>query len=482
MSNTVEIPATPAPRLRELRELPGPRGWPLIGNLLQVDRSRVHSQVEEWARRYGTIFRFQLASRRLVVITDHALVGAMLRDRPDGFRRTARLMQIGSEMGLQGGVFGAEGEVWKRQRRMVMAGFDPRHLRAYFPALVSVSTRLQNRWRKAAAAQRPIDLQPDLMRFTVDAISGLAFGADVNTLESDDEVIQKHLDKIFPALARRMFSALPTWRWWKTAADHEIERSVAAVNTAIQGFVAAARERLANDPARREAPANLLEAMLVAADDAGSGITDVDVSGNVMTMLLAGEDTTANTLAWMICLLHRHPAALARARDEIDRVAGPMSQWTLERFAALPFVEACANETMRLKPVAPMLVLQAAHDTTLADVRVPAGTMVWAAMRADSLKNEHFDDASAFRPERWLDAEAGPRATSANRIAMPFGAGPRVCPGRQLAMLEMKMAMAALLLAFDIDSVATHDGTAPKEKMAFAMGPEPLTMHLRARR
>ena len=108
-----------------------------------------------------------------------------------------------------------------------MAGFDPRHLRAYFPSL----RRGQRAARRAAGSAPPtparaIDLQADLMRFTVDAVSGLAFGADVNTLESDDDVIQRHLDKIFPAMFRRIFAPLPTWRWWKSAADRELDASV----------------------------------------------------------------------------------------------------------------------------------------------------------------------------------------------------------------------------------------------------------------
>ena len=162
------------------------------------------------------------------------------------------------------------------------------------------------------------------MRYTVDTVAGLAFGAEVNTLESDADVIQQHLDKIFPAVFRRMFAAVPTWRWWKSAADRELDRSVAAVAAAIQGFIAAARVRL-EDPARRAAPKNLLEAMIVAADDPQSGITPSEVHGNVLTMLLAGEDTTANSLAWTIWLLFEHPECLARARAEIDeRVGDPI--------------------------------------------------------------------------------------------------------------------------------------------------------------
>jgi cytochrome P450 len=125
-------PAAPA-RLREIDELPSPPGWPLVGNALQFERPRMHQQVERWAREYGPHFTFRLGTRKLLVIADHAAMGALLRDRPDGFRRTKRLAEITAEIGSSAvGVFGSEGEAWKRQRRMVMAGFDPRHLRAYF--------------------------------------------------------------------------------------------------------------------------------------------------------------------------------------------------------------------------------------------------------------------------------------------------------------------------------------------------------------
>ncbi len=482
MSTPAEaLTPTRPPALREIDDLPGPPGLPLLGNLLQIDKVHIHQQVEAWARKYGPFFRFRLGRERLLVVADHVAMGIVLRDRPEGFRRTKRLRDVAAEMGLAGGVFGAEGEAWRSQRKMVMAGFDPRHLRAYFPSLIKVSHRLEGRWQKAAASGTPIDLQADLMRFTVDAIAGLAFGADVNTLESDEDVIQRHLDKIFPAMFRRLFSPLPLHHWWKTAADRQLERSVAEVNSAIEGFIAAARARLAADPELRAAPRNLLEAMLVAADVPGSGITDLEVSGNVMTMLLAGEDTTANTLAWAIWLLHTHPACLQRARAEVDELAGDPAQWTPERFASLTYLEACANETMRLKPVAPTLILQALRDTTIADIRVPARTLIFGAMRSDSMREEFFEQAERFDPERWLHAAPGREAGSASRVSMPFGAGPRVCPGRQLAMLEMKIALATLLGRFEIDSVATADGGEPDERMSFTMTPAGLAMRLRER-
>lgn len=468
---------------RRIQDLPGPRGLPLVGNALAVHLDRIHQDVERWARQYGPAFRVRMGRLEALVITDHEVIASALKDRPEGFRRAQRSTQVGMEMGLKPGVFGAEGQAWRDQRRMVMASFAPGHVRAYFPALLKVSQRLRGRWLKAAQAGAPIALQEDLMRYTVDGVAGLAFGTDMNTLESDDDVIQRHLDKIFPALFKRIFARVPYWRYVKLRADRELDRSVAAINDAIAGFIAQARARLHANPALRAQPSNLLEAMVVAADEGGSGVTDEQVAGNVLTLLLAGEDTTANTLAWMIYLLHRHPQALQRATEEVQRVAPDPAAWTPEQMAGLHYLEACASETMRLKPVAPFIVLEALHDTTLADVQVPRGSTVWCVLRHDTLSERHFPQPDAFDPARWLDhpADAAAAASSPRRVAMPFGAGPRVCPGRYLAMLEIKMAMAMLLACFEIDSVAPPGGGEPGEHMAFSMGPTPLLLKLRPR-
>ena len=466
--------------LREVADLPGPRALPLVGNLFQIRRKRLHQCVEAWGREYGPFFRFKLGPRTLLAVTDSEALSTALRDRPDGFRRTKLLETIGLEMGLTPGVFGANGEAWRRQRRMVMAGFDPTHVKAYFPSLLKVTQRLHGRWLKAAARADggTIELQPELMRYTVDAISGLAFGADINTLESDDEVIQQHLDKIFPAIYKRLFSLIPWWRLVRLPADRRLERSVTEVNRAIAGFIAQARARLAADPARRAQPPNLLEAMIVAADEGDSGVGDREVTGNVLTMLLAGEDTTANTLAWMIYLLHRHPAALQRAQREVREHAPDVAAFTPELMASLDYLEACAHETMRLKPVAPFQVIEALRDTQIKGIRVPKGMGLWCVMRGDSVSDQHFPNAQAFEPERWLGGPSG-AASSAKRVSMPFGAGPRICPGRYLALLEIKMAMAMLLAHFDIDEVSTPDGAEAVEQMAFTMMPVGLRMRLR---
>jgi len=463
-----------------IRDLPGPRGLPFLGNALQIETTRLHQIAEGWSRTYGEKFRIRTPGREFMVVSNPDVIAGVLRDRPDGFQRTPRLNAIAREMGF-GGVFSENGDLWRRQRPMVMAAFDPAHTKAFFPALVRVTERFAARWQRAAAASSEIDLQADLMRYTVDITAGLAFGVDINTLESDKEVIQQHLEHVFPALYKRLWAPFPYWRWFKRPADRAVGEHLAALSRAVQDFIAQARARMAANPELRTKPKNLIEAMIAARDTEASGLTDQDVAGNVLTMLLAGEDTTANTLAWAIWFLSRHPQVLGRAREEVRAALGgePLPR-RYEQVSALDYVEACVHETMRLKPVAPLNVCEAVRDTTVAGVEVRKGEFVMCLMRPGATDERHFSSPQAYDPARWM-SEAGPKAaSSAKRVSMPFGAGPRLCPGRYLAMLEMKMVLAMLLAGFEIQSVATPEGTEPRESLALTMSPVGLRLRVRA--
>jgi cytochrome P450 len=477
-STTLERAPAAQQARRSLADLPGPPAWPLFGNLPQMTASHIHRDVEDWARLYGPLFKIRFGPLPVLVVARHETVNAVLRERPDGFRRPRVTATVSEELGGRPGLFLAEGKAWRDQRRMVMAGFASPAIKAYFPALVTVALRLRGRWHKAAADGRAIDLMEDLKRYTVDIIAGLAFGAEVNTIDSGEDVIQRHLDQVLPGVARRGFAWFPYWRYVRLPSDRRLERSMAAINAAITGLIVAARARMAAEPARRAHPVNLLEAMIAAADEGGSGVDDIAVAGNVMTMLLAGEDTTANTLAWMLYLLHRHPDALRRAQDEVRRLAPDPAGFTVEQMDGLVYLDACTQEAMRLKPVAPFIPLEALRDTVIEDVAVPRDTLVWCVLRHDGVDEQLVPRAGQFEPERWL--QQGDAAFD-KRLGQPFGGGVRTCPGRYLALLEIKIAMAMLLSSFELAAVDTPDGGEAQELMGFVMSPVGLTMRLRPR-
>jgi cytochrome P450 len=468
---------TPEPR--RIADLPGPRGLPLLGNAAQIWPRRAHIDFENWARRYGAFYRARLGPLTLLVVSDPAAIQAMLRDRPEGFRRPSHVERIAREMGTDIGLFLAENAEWRRMRTMVTAGFSARQLRAYFPSLRRVALRLRDRWARAAAAGAAIDLNADAKRYTVDVVAGLSFGADVNTLETNDDLIHPHLEFAMAMLYRRVILPFPYWRLFRLPADRRLARSLAVITEATNGFIQTARARLAADPARRADPANVLEAMILAADQPGSGLDDTAVAGNVIDLLLAGEITTSNTLAWLIYFLYRNPDNLRRATAEIRAAVPALGTLAIEQIDRLDFVEACANEAMRLKAVAPMLLGEALRDTVLGDVAVPAGTIVMGLPRVASLDEAHFVDAARFNPDRWCFGAAPGRA--AKGVSAPFGGGPRICAGRYLALLEIKLAITVLLHSFEIESLDAGPGGIPSEEMTSVVGPSALTLRLRAR-
>lgn len=454
--------------LRQLSDLPGPAGLPFLGNALQLRPRSVHADVEAMARRYGSLFRLRVGRQQALVVADAALVSGILRDRPDGFRRPDVTAQVADEMGGERGVFLAEGTAWRNQRKMVMQAFAPHAIKAYFPLLARVGKRLQARWEQAAREGRPIALNADLKRYTVDVVAGLAFGEEVNTIEHGDDVVQQQLELIMEGMARRSLLPVPYWRYVKLPFDRRLEAAVAALRAATDGFIAKARQRMRDDPARAAHPQNMLEAMLAAADQDGSSIDHGAVVGNVSTMLLAGEDTTSSALSWLAWLLARHPQALQRAQEEVRRVAPDAAALTIEQMDQLEYIDACAHEAMRLKPPAPFIPLQANRDCVVGDVQLPKDSIVWCVLRHDSVSESRLRDAAAFDPQRWLDG------SPARQLAMPFGAGPRLCPGRYLSLLEIKVAMACLLGRFNLVSVEGDSS----EYHGFVMSPGALTMRL----
>lgn len=474
MTRQTDAAAEPPAPARGVASLPGPRGWPLVGNLLQLHRQRLHLTLERWAERYGPMYLIRFGRHPVVVIAEPALIQRILRERPHGFRRLRTIDGVLRELGVAG-VFNAEGADWHRQRRIVMQGFNTAQLKRFFPALAAMTDRLRRRWTAAAERGTEIDVAADFMRYTVDVTTNLAFGHDMNTLEREGDVIQRHLEHIFPMISRRLHTPVPYWRWFKLPADRALDRSLAEVRRVIHDLVRERSHGREQAPAR---PANFLEAMLAAESGEGATLTADEVFGNVFTILLAGEDTTANTMAWIVHFMLEHPEVAARVREEADGVLGASA--VVERIddlERLAYLDAVAAEAMRLKPVAPLLYLETNEDALLGGVSIRRGTAIALLPRATAFDERYFTAAREFRPERWLaDARCPAHDT---RAFVPFGAGPRFCPGRNLALLEIKSAIAMLARHFTL--LPSRREHPVGERFAFTMMPTDLHLRLRLR-
>ena len=228
------------PTLRTIEELPGPRGLPLLGNATQLDPVGFHRSLEDWAEQYGSAFRIRLGPRRMLCLSAPQTISTVLRDRPEGFGRTRLLESVFQEIAAPG-VFSSNGESWRRQRKLVMGALDARHVEDFFPMLQRVAERLVRRWEHAADHDETVDVQADLMRFTVDVTTGLALGRDLNTLESETAPLRDDLDRIFSTLNRRLRAPFPLWRWVRSAQDRAFEQSLARIRSLTARLVEEAR-------------------------------------------------------------------------------------------------------------------------------------------------------------------------------------------------------------------------------------------------
>ena len=467
------------PALTALRDLPGPRVLPVLGNLHRIRFDRLHLILEEWAEQYGAMYRIRIGPHRIAVISDRAAIQRILVQRPDGFRRTTMLESVAAEMRLKG-VFAAEGEDWRRQRRIVVAALNRAKLKDFFPTLAVTVGRLKRRWEGAADREEPVDLCRDLMRFTVDVTMQLAFGVDANTLETPGPVIQRHLDKVFPVLHRRVNAPFPWWRYIRLPSDRALERALGALEREVGAMVRATRERMGAEPERRDAPANFLEAILAAVEAEESGFSDAEIFANAGTLLLAGEDTTANSMAWTVHYFTKYPEHFDRVRHEVDDLVAPEpTVQSLEQTNGLPFLDAFCNEVMRLKPVAPLHVVEPVADVEVLGCLIPQGTPIMMLVRRMATRDENFGGGTRFDPDRWLVPPDERDCPHDRRAFVPFGAGPRLCPGRSLALLQIRTVLAMLCRNFEVEPL--DSGNDANEHLAFTMMPANLAVRLRRR-
>ncbi|MEV7625177.1 cytochrome P450 [Actinoplanes sp. NPDC089786] len=452
--------------------LAGPRPLPLVGNLAEFVRGQVsHRVLDRWADEFGPTFRFRLGGSDVIGTADPAIVDVALRKRPDAFRRSARVSDVIDEIAAHG-VFTAEDDKWRRLRKVAAQSLNVAYLRQYFTTITMVTERLLRQWETAAGSGESIDVLDRMMRYTLDVTSGLAMGHDLNALENTGEGLHSRVPMLFPAFSRRINAAFPYWRYVKLPQDRRLDGTVGEIEAIVKERFAQARVRVAAG----EPPSNFLEALVKPIENE-PGITDDEVFGNVLTMLLAGEDTTSSTAAWALHYLAENPDVHEKVRAEADEVLGdqrlPTDPGTVGR---LKYAEAVVNEVLRLRPVAPYLGVETKHDMTLGDLFLAEGTTLFLLTSYGARRDTaRFPDPDQFRPSRWLD---GAVKTEALPFA-PFGNGPRFCPGRNLAIIEASIVTSVLARAFDF--IPDHTAGPVEERMAFTVFPTNLHLRVRAR-
>lgn len=467
--------------IRSIEDLPGPEGIPILGNALQLNPSKAHQQFEKWALEHGSPFRLRLGPKKVVVWSDHRVANQLLRDRPEGFRRGGRVSQVLDEMRI-GGLFAAEGAAWLPQRKVVMQALNGTHFPGFYPTLQRIALRLHARLTRFSEERREVDMLHELTGFTVDAVCALAFGVDPNTLEQGPDRIQQQLKKIFPMFMKRLLAPFPYWRWFRLPQDRVLDAALVEVHAYVQSLIDGARASMRRKPGQPSA--NLLESMLACGTNPSNGtghdscLTDAEIAANVLTLLLAGEDTTAHSLAWTIPYLCADIELQDKLAEQARRAMGQdvvcPDYRLLQQFNLF---EAAVMEAQRLKPVVGLISFTPTSATVVDDVALPSDCILYFVSRPAMTDAKNFHNPQQFDPQRWLEREDG--AAHEPRAFLQFGAGPRVCPGRHLAALQMRLVLSTILKSFRMELACAPESI--EEVSAFTMMPSHMPVRLRHR-
>lgn len=277
----------------------------------------------------------------------------------------------------------------------------------------------------------------------------------------------------------RIAAPLPIWRFIKFKKDRALDAALVEIKKTIDQFISASKKKLDDQPALRENPTNFLEALLVQQQKEGN-FSDKEVFGNVFTILLAGEDTTSNSISWILFYLAQHPEAIQKVRSEADLLYGEgLMPDSYEQVSALKFTEAVAQEAMRLKPVTPALFLEALEDVVISNLTIKKGTSIMLQNKVAHTAEKNFSEPEKFVPERWIGKCPFP-GVHTPEVIQTFGNGPRFCPGKNLALLEMVMATSMICKNFDFELSVRPEEV--EEVFAFTMYPDNLHIKLKKRK
>ena len=391
--------------------------------------------------RKGAIVPLRLGLERGHLVSAPSLVRRVLLDNIDNYdKHTPGFAAVRVVLG--NGMLTSDGPFWKRQRRIAQPAFHGERVRHFAPILARLAAECADAWDTAAAAGEPVDASADMMKVTLRIVAETLFGDDL--AESADEV-----NRVFPVilacLAARVASPFRPPLWMPTAGNRRLRPALATLDGIVARLIAAKRRRLAAGQAAIPPRPDLLTILMLARDDdTGENMTDAQLRDEVMTLMIAGHETTANALAWLWVLLDRHPDEQERLRSELVAATGGRAP-TVDDLGRLPRLKAVIQETLRLYPPVWTFGRRALGPDELGGTAVRRGDLVVFCPYAIHRLPDLWRDPEEFRPERF---EAG-REEQKNKFAyLPFSAGPRICLGASFAMLESQIIMGTLLSRF----------------------------------
>jgi cytochrome P450 len=384
------------------------------------------------ARQFGDIAYYRVGPVRVYQLNHPDLARQVLVEQPDRFHK-ARFIKRAFRPFAGDGLLTSDGALWRQQRKLIQPAFHHKQLATYADVMVGQTLRTSDSWRDGEVRE----ISSEMTALTLPIVVKSLFGVEMTSEEGIGTLITAVLD----ATNQRLNSAFQLPDWLPTRRHLRERRSLATLDRLLQEMIRTRRAASSSDGR------DLLSALLSAVDaDDGTRMSDRQLRDEMMTLFLAGHETTANALTWTWYLLAQHPQVEARLLNEAERALGGRPP-TVTDLPNLPYSEMVVREAMRLYPPAPGFAREPIEDVAIGGYVVPKGSLVSVMTYALHRDPRFFPDPESFDPERFAPGweERIPRFAY-----LPFGGGPRVCIGNGFAMMESRLVLTTIAQRYQL--------------------------------
>lgn len=417
------------------KTLPKQHFWQNLRLLLQFKRQPLEI-MREMCDRYGDLINFEIGNRNITLVRDPQYIEQILVKKRKNFTKdTPGYHNL--KLLLGEGLLTSEGDFWAKQRRMAQPSFHREKIAGFAKSMTQATEELVTNWQLSARREQTIDVSNEMQKLTLKIIGLCLLSID---LSDEAQTISQVLPIVLKYIANKVQPIQMIPDWLQNGEKRQFQQAVAECNRVVYEIIN--RRKQQQDKGR-----DLLGMFLEMYDEeTGERMSELQVRDEVMTMFLAGHETTASSLSWTFYLLARHPQIEADLREELRTVLDNRLP-SFSDLSQLQLLDRVIKESMRLYPPLPLIARKVEVDDVIGDYHFPAEMQVIISSYVTHRHPKFWDDPDRFDPDRFLSDrfEALPRSTY-----IPFSDGAHRCIGDQFALMEMKLVLATILPHFKL--------------------------------
>lgn len=430
-------------------KVPGPPGAPLIGNSRALLKDNL-GFVMKMAREYGDVVHYRMGPMPVYQVNHPEGVKRILQDNNRNYSKDTFDLPF-VNMLLGNGLVTSQGDTWLRQRRLMQPVFHHRYVTALVEQMADATAGMLDRWQQNEGSGRPLDIAEEMMSLTLDIVNQALF---TSTVSDETEAIRQAMAFLAEDLAFRFQLPFYPPPFVPTLRNIRFKRALATLDRTIQGIIDGRRALLATADLEEDEPQDLLSLLMAARDEeTGEGMDDRQLRDEVITMFIAGHETTALALSWAWYLLSAHPDVERKLHEELASELNGRAP-TAADLPNLIYTRMVIDETVRLYPPAWISNRQSVNEDVICGYHIPAGSFVAFSPYVTHRDPDLWTDPERFDPERFANGQEKSRPRYAY---FPFGGGPRQCIGKGFALVEAQLILATVAQRYRLRLAPGHE-------------------------